>query len=96
MGYVYGATKKGPVVVAAPVPEESPDARPKSARRGVVPGRKRGQGRNNKHGNGCGTNNGWAAHKRAGEDACAPCIRANLDYKNACKRAATARKKVVA
>lgn len=93
MGYVFGATKKRPMVAATPEPVETPKkARPKQTRKGTVPGRKRGQGKNNKHGNGCGTNNGWAAHKRAGEDPCAPCIRANLDYKTACKHAAEARK----
>lgn len=57
-----------------------------------VPGRKRGPGRNNKNGSGCGTNNGYWAHKRAGEDVCAPCIRAHREYNKAAENSAQGRR----
>lgn len=98
MAYVYGARKRRQVVASAPEPaaEEVPVEVPAEPNRGRVTGRKRGQGKNNKHGNGCGTNNGWAAHKRAGEDVCDPCNWAHREYKNACAREARARKQVAA
>lgn len=90
MAYKYGgkirdvsAPEAPPVVVEKKVPKP---------RRDKVPGRKRGPGRNNKHGVGCGTNNGWAAHQRAGTKACDPCSKAHREYVNACERASRARK----
>lgn len=94
MAYVFGATKK-PAPLAARAQEPAPEPvaeEPAKRKRNRVPGRKRGAGKNNKHGYGCGTPNGWAAHKRAGEDPCAPCWKARRGYKNEIERAARARK----
>lgn len=74
---------------ATPVVKELKVPKP---RRDKIPGRKRGPGRNNKHGSGCGTNNGWAAHNRQGTVACDPCVAAHREYVNACERASRARK----
>jgi hypothetical protein len=102
MAYVYGKTKSRAPLTATPAPvveaevigepTSAPVSGPKPTRRGTIPGRKRGPGKNNKHGYGCGTNNGWAGHKRAGEDPCDPCLQAHREYKNACERTARARK----
>lgn len=96
MGYVYGSTKK-PGSVTAQVQEPDPEEAeqpPTPPRR--VPGRKRGAGKKNRHGYGCGTPNGWAAHKRAGEDPCEPCWKARREYKNELERAGRARLKAEA
>lgn len=99
MAYVYGSTMKrpAPVIVTAPV-EAVPDpvTKEKAVRKGRAPGRKRGQGKNNKHGTGCGTNNGWAAHKRANEPVCNDCYWAHREYANEVAREARARKAVTA
>lgn len=78
MAYKYGGDKPERLALV-PEPEKQP-------RR--VPGRKRGPGKNNKHGSGCGTNNGYWAHKRADEDVCAPCIRAHRKYNKAAEKSA--------
>lgn len=103
MAYVYGKTKSragltvtaamaAPVVQPEATEEPAVEAGPRPDRRGRIPGRKRGPGKNNKHGSGCGTNNGYWAHKRAGDDACGDCLQARRDYNNGFKEVAKARR----
>jgi len=49
--------------------------------------RRRGPGRNPRHGNGCGTPAGYATHRRHNTPVCLPCKAARSEYRRNLDRA---------